>query len=85
MIAPDEKARIIGAFNDTKTDYDTNKTITDLFSNQVEKTPDHIALHAGGLTMTYRELDQTSTAWAASSRTRLKEKRNCRHFSRAFT
>ncbi|KRT88203.1 non-ribosomal peptide synthetase [Bacillus paralicheniformis] len=64
MIAPDEKARIIGAFNDTKTDYDTNKTITDLFSNQVEKTPDHIALHAGGLTMTYRELDQTSTAWA---------------------
>ncbi|MED1741238.1 amino acid adenylation domain-containing protein [Bacillus swezeyi] len=64
LLAPDEKTRIIGEFNDTKTEYDTNKTIVDLFSSQVEKTPEHIALHAGGLTMTYRELDQSSTAWA---------------------
>lgn len=65
MLGQKEKSRIIGEFNDTKTTYERDESIISLFSRQVKKTPDHQALHAGGLTMTYRELDERSTAFAA--------------------
>ncbi|PAD65391.1 non-ribosomal peptide synthase [Bacillus siamensis] len=64
MLGQKEKSRIIGEFNNTKTTYERDESIISLFSRQAEKTPDHQALHAGGLTLTYRELDERSTAFA---------------------
>jgi fengycin family lipopeptide synthetase D len=44
-ILPDEeKHRLLVEFNDTKADYPKNKTIVDLFEEQVERTPDKIAV-----------------------------------------
>ncbi|MBY8914329.1 amino acid adenylation domain-containing protein [Bacillus sp. YC2] len=64
MLGQEERSKIIGEFNDTKTSYEKDKSIIDLFCSQAEKTPDHQALQAGSLTMTYRELNEQSTAFA---------------------
>ncbi|MCP5052954.1 MAG: amino acid adenylation domain-containing protein, partial [bacterium] len=44
------------AWNQTETDYPKDKTIVDLFREQVEKTPDNIALDFEGESLSYREL-----------------------------
>ncbi|MGE5341852.1 MAG: amino acid adenylation domain-containing protein [Candidatus Omnitrophota bacterium] len=44
MISKEEKERILYAFNQTETEYPRTKTIPDVFEEQVEKTPDHVAL-----------------------------------------
>ncbi|MCU0288494.1 MAG: condensation domain-containing protein, partial [Acidobacteria bacterium] len=45
IITADEKEQILHLFNDTNKEYSLDKTIIDLFVEQVQKTPDHIALH----------------------------------------
>lgn len=47
----------IEKFNDTEVEYDTSKTIIDLFKTQVEKNPDNIALCFKNKKYTYKELD----------------------------
>ncbi len=44
ILTVEEKKRILFDFNDTKTEYAKDKTIHQLFEEQVERTPDHIAL-----------------------------------------
>ena len=39
-----ERELIVHTFNDTATEYPKDKTVIDLFEEQVEKTPDNIAL-----------------------------------------
>ncbi|HLP46850.1 MAG TPA: condensation domain-containing protein, partial [Candidatus Kapabacteria bacterium] len=41
-----EKRLLLAEFNNTNTDFPDNKTIPELFTDQVEKTPDHVALIA---------------------------------------
>ncbi|MCB0564419.1 MAG: amino acid adenylation domain-containing protein [Lewinellaceae bacterium] len=52
-----EKALLLHAFNDTGTDYPADKTIAELFEEQVERTPDNIAVVFGQTELTYRELN----------------------------
>ncbi|MCP4213835.1 MAG: amino acid adenylation domain-containing protein, partial [bacterium] len=64
-----EKNRILYDFNDTAANYPEDKTIHQLFEEQVRKTPDHTALTAPdgpagtmlpgtGSALTYKELDE---------------------------
>ncbi|MBQ0011701.1 MAG: AMP-binding protein, partial [Clostridiales bacterium] len=56
----DEKERqiVIHDFNATKTDYPREKTIVELFEEQVEKTPDNIAVVFEDEQLTYTELNE---------------------------
>ncbi|MGE5342507.1 MAG: amino acid adenylation domain-containing protein [Candidatus Omnitrophota bacterium] len=44
MLTGEEKNRLLYDFNHTEKDYPKDKTIHELFEEQVEKTPDHLAL-----------------------------------------
>lgn len=65
ILAEPEKKRILCDFNDDKTDYPKDKTLVDLFAEQVEKTPDNIAVIFEDRRLTYRELDRASDSFAA--------------------
>ncbi|NOQ28199.1 MAG: amino acid adenylation domain-containing protein, partial [Bacteroidales bacterium] len=55
-----EKQQLLYKFNDTKRDYPKDKTIHQLFEEQVERTPDRIALNYNDQIITYRELNSRS-------------------------
>ncbi len=59
-----ERKQIIGEFNQTYVDYGSDKTVMDLFEEQVKKTPDKIAVIEGNKTLTYRELNEKSNQLA---------------------
>jgi amino acid adenylation domain-containing protein len=66
ILSKTEKRRILYEFNDTGAYYPKNRHIHRLFGEQVEKTPDNIALHGcmiawmpgEEVSITYRELNQ---------------------------
>ncbi|MCP4153542.1 MAG: AMP-binding protein, partial [bacterium] len=65
IIPEEEKNRILYDFNDTDRESPHNKTIHELFQQQVERTPDHIALvgiskDAGRTALTYGQLNRES-------------------------
>jgi len=51
-------------FNNTITSYPSNKTLVDLFLEQVAKTPENIAIRFGLETMTYSKLNEESNKLA---------------------
>ncbi|WP_140395275.1 AMP-binding protein, partial [Clostridium saccharobutylicum] len=51
-------------FNDTKANYSRNKTMHQLFEEQVEKTPDNLAAVFEGKEITYRELNERANQLA---------------------
>ena len=64
IVTPEEKHKILYEFNNTKIDYPKDKTIVDLFEEQVEKTPDNIAVVFEDKKLTYRELNEKSNQLA---------------------
>ncbi|HEY0667186.1 MAG TPA: AMP-binding protein, partial [Sphingobacteriaceae bacterium] len=64
MLAPEEKQAILYEFNDTITAYSNKKTITDLFEEQVEKTPENIALRQDNISISYLELNERANRLA---------------------
>lgn len=64
IVTPDEKRKILYDFNNTKVDYPKDKTITQLFEEQVEKTPDNIAVVFENKQLTYRELNERANSLA---------------------
>ncbi len=58
ILTPSEKHNLLVEWNDTATDYPIDKCIHELFEEQVEKTPDNIALLFGEEKLTYRELNE---------------------------
>jgi len=64
LLAQEEKIYLLDTLNDTKADYPKDKTIVDLFEEQVEKTPDHIAIKFKETELTYRELNEKSNQLA---------------------
>ena len=64
IITEEEKEEILYKFNDTKIDYTRNKTLDKLFEEQVERTPDNIALVFMDKELTYRELNKKSNQLA---------------------
>ena len=65
IVTPDEKKKILYDFNNTSADYPRDKTITQLFEEQVEKTPDNIAVVFENQKLTYRELNQRANSLAS--------------------
>lgn len=56
-IVPDNEKRIIEKINNTDANYPKNKTIYNLFEEQVEKYPNRVALTINEKSMTYKELN----------------------------
>ena len=64
MLSSTEKNKILYEFNDTKMDYPKDKTIVQLFEEQVEKTPDNIAVVFENQKLTYKELNEKANSLA---------------------
>jgi amino acid adenylation domain-containing protein len=60
ILSEGEKQQLLYEFNDTAVDYPREKTVMDLFEEQVKKTPDQVAVWFGADKMTYRELQERS-------------------------
>ncbi|MBE6051450.1 MAG: amino acid adenylation domain-containing protein [Clostridium sp.] len=56
--------KVINKLNNTKTEYPSNKTVIELFEEQVEKNPDKIAVKSKDNELTYKELNEKSNALA---------------------
>jgi len=78
IITETEKQQILYEFNDTKAEYRQDITLHELFEEQVEKTPDSIAIsgplikaiHESRLQISYRELNKKSNRLARRLRER---------------
>ncbi|MCR3761893.1 amino acid adenylation domain-containing protein, partial [Clostridium felsineum] len=57
-VTAEERNLILNTFNDTKVEYPKDKTVVDLFEEQVEKTPDNTALVFEDKQLTYTELNR---------------------------
>lgn len=65
MLSDAEIEQVLVHFNQTAQAYPENKTIIDLFEEQVKYTPDHVAVRFEDRSYTYTELDQLSNQLAA--------------------
>ncbi|SHL04117.1 non-ribosomal peptide synthetase [Flavobacterium chilense] len=61
-----EKSRLLDEFNDTKVDLGEEKTVLELFKDQVLKTPDAAAVVFGSKRFTYQDLDTISSQLSKS-------------------
>jgi len=61
-----EKHHLLVDFNNTDVNYPKNKTIVDLFEEQVAKTPNNIAVVFQKYTLTYKELNEKANQLANS-------------------
>ena len=57
LLSEEERHKILVEWNDTKADYPLDKCIHQLFEEQVERTPDHVAVVFEDQQLTYRELN----------------------------
>ncbi|GAA3937003.1 amino acid adenylation domain-containing protein [Chitinophaga oryziterrae] len=65
-----EQQQLLETFNDTAVAYPANKTLTDLFTEQVFRTPDAIATVFEASVLTYRQLDERAGQLANYLRSR---------------
>ena len=63
-LTEEEKHKLLYTFNDTKVDYPKDKTVIDLFVEQVKRRPDNIAVVFENTELTYQELDALSNQLA---------------------
>lgn len=68
IIADEEREEILFRFNETKSTYPREKRISQLFEEQVEKTPDIVAVECGDKNITYGQLNKSANALAARLR-----------------
>ena len=64
IVTEEEKNKILNEFNNTKVDYPKDKTVVQLFEEQVEKTPDNISVVFEEQKLTYRELNEKANSLA---------------------
>jgi len=64
ILREEERQQILVDFNNTKTDYPKDKTISLLFEEQVERTPNNIAVVYEGNKLTYSELNHRANQLA---------------------
>ncbi|SFB07654.1 non-ribosomal peptide synthetase [Clostridium frigidicarnis] len=79
LLSKDEKYLILNVFNNTKLDYDKQKLIHEFFEEQVERSPEAIAVVYGKNKLTYRELNEKSNQLARLIRNKIKDKPNKNH------
>ncbi|MEK5109515.1 non-ribosomal peptide synthase/polyketide synthase [Cytobacillus sp. FSL K6-0129] len=70
VLTQSERKQILEEFNDTQVDYRKDLTIQALFEEQVEKTPNKVAVVVGNQEMTYNELNARSNQLAHTLRDR---------------
>ncbi|MGG4404333.1 amino acid adenylation domain-containing protein, partial [Paenibacillus amylolyticus] len=70
LIRKEDKARILGEFNDTARPYPKLKSIPDLFEEQVQLTPDQICVVCGKEELSYQQLDKAAQGIATELRRR---------------
>ncbi|MFK7002139.1 amino acid adenylation domain-containing protein, partial [Flavobacterium oreochromis] len=61
----EERHQLVYDFNDTKVDYPKDKTIVELFEEQVLKTPDNVAVVFENVELTYQELNEQANQLGA--------------------
>ena len=66
----EERKKIVESFNDTAAEYPADKVIHQLFEEQVEKTPENVALVYEGLHLTYCRFNSQSNGLARRLKTR---------------
>ncbi|MCK5685202.1 hypothetical protein KAJ27_13820, partial [bacterium] len=64
ILSKQEKKKILMDFNETSMYYPSDKSLVQLFEDQVERTPDHIALINNKDSLTYSELNRKSNMFA---------------------
>lgn len=64
IVTPEEKENLIMKFNETKLNYDSNIPIIKYFEEQVNKTPNNIAIVFENKQMTYKELNEKANSLA---------------------
>ncbi len=64
LLTPQEQQQILIDWNQTETDYPRDKTIPQLFEEQVQKHPNKIAVCFENQSLTYRELNQQANQLA---------------------
>jgi len=64
IIPEEEREKIFGEFNDTYVEYPREKTVTDLFEEQVRKTPESIAVVFEEEQISYGELNEKANQLA---------------------
>ncbi|NEO70809.1 amino acid adenylation domain-containing protein, partial [Moorena sp. SIO3H5] len=64
LLSAEERHQLLVEWNDTASDYPTDKCIHQLFSEQVEKTPDAIAVVFEQQQLTYHQLNQRANQLA---------------------
>ncbi|MBR3003100.1 MAG: amino acid adenylation domain-containing protein [Clostridia bacterium] len=64
IVTPKEKDEILNIFNNTVTSYPKDKTIVDLFEDQVKKTPNKTALVFENKKLTYSQLNKKANQLA---------------------
>jgi amino acid adenylation domain-containing protein len=70
ILIEQEKKQLLYEFNDTRRDYPGDKTIHEIFEEQVERTPDKVSLKGTSIvtndpvTLTYKELNKRSNQLA---------------------
>jgi len=68
-----EKQQLLEQFNDTFADFPADKSLVDLWEEQVQQTPDNIALVLKDSSITYKELDERADVLANYLRSRFDE------------
>ena len=65
IVTSEEKQQILCDFNNTEMDYQKDKTIIDLFEDQVKKNPNNVAVFFENQNLTYLELNKKANqiAW----------------------
>ncbi len=58
MLLKDEKLQLLTSYNDTARPYPADKTIHGLFEDQVNNTPNNVAVSYNGSDLTYKELNE---------------------------
>jgi amino acid adenylation domain-containing protein len=66
LIGPEERDRILHAWNDTAAPFPEDRTVHSLFRDQARLHPDAVAVEEGGSLITYKELDLQSDSVAAT-------------------
>ncbi len=70
MLSSEEKNILINEFNNTRIEFDSDKTIQQVFEEQVLKSPDRTAVSDGTETLTYAQLNQRANSVAKGLRTK---------------
>ncbi|MDM3856894.1 MAG: amino acid adenylation domain-containing protein [Aphanizomenon gracile PMC649.10] len=64
MLSQQEQHQLLVEWNDTKTDYPTDKCIHQVFEEQVQKTPDAVAIVFANQSLTYTQLNKRANQLA---------------------